>query len=116
MLNECEKQSPGTTACGARSARTTIVFRPGTLAVTALLVMFLTMAQAWAQNPAAPPSLKTIPIPQPSNLDSFVKSRPAAIALGKALFWDMQVGSDAVQACATCHFNAGADIRPKNVI
>src|SRR5512134_3988351 len=37
-----------------------------------------------------------------------------ALALGKALFWDMQVGSDAVQACASCHFRAGADPRSKN--
>jgi cytochrome c peroxidase len=33
-----------------------------------------------------------------------------ALALGKALFWDQQVGSDG-QACASCHFNAGADAR-----
>ena len=36
--------------------------------------------------------------------------------LGKALFWDMQVGSDGVQACATCHFRAGADPRKKNQV
>jgi cytochrome c peroxidase len=35
--------------------------------------------------------------------------------LGKALFWDQQVGSDG-QACASCHFNAGADNRTKNQI
>lgn len=45
-----------------------------------------------------------------------VKDQAALIALGKALFWDMQVGSDGVQSCATCHFNAGADIRSKNQI
>lgn len=45
-----------------------------------------------------------------------VKDQTALIALGKALFWDMQVGSDGVQACATCHFNAGADIRTTNQI
>lgn len=36
-----------------------------------------------------------------------------AIALGKALFWDEQVGSDG-NACASCHFNAGADTRLSN--
>ncbi len=36
------------------------------------------------------------------------------IALGKALFWDMQIGSDGVQACASCHFHAGADNRITN--
>ena len=40
--------------------------------------------------------------------------RPAAQVLGKALFWDMQVGSDGVQACGSCHFHAGADNRTKN--
>jgi cytochrome c peroxidase len=40
--------------------------------------------------------------------------RPGAEVLGKALFWDMQVGSDGVQACGTCHFHAGADNRTRN--
>jgi len=40
-------------------------------------------------------------------------ARDAAAALGKALFWDMQIGSDVVQACASCHFHAGADNRTK---
>jgi cytochrome c peroxidase len=39
--------------------------------------------------------------------------RPAAEILGKALFWDMQVGSDGIQSCATCHFHAGVDSRTK---
>ncbi|MHC4179757.1 MAG: hypothetical protein ACYSWU_19790, partial [Planctomycetota bacterium] len=43
-----------------------------------------------------------------------VAARAEAAALGKALFWEMQVGSDAVQACASCHFHAGADNRTKN--
>jgi cytochrome c peroxidase len=44
----------------------------------------------------------------------FINDRQAAIQLGKALFWDMQVGSDGVQACASCHFHAGADPRFTN--
>lgn len=40
--------------------------------------------------------------------------RPASEILGKALFWDMQVGSDSVQACGTCHASAGVDHRTKN--
>jgi len=59
-------------------------------------------------------SLKTIPVPEPPNLANYVRDRTAAIQLGKALFWDMQVGSDGVQACASCHFHAGADRRTKN--
>lgn len=44
---------------------------------------------------------------------NFVTDEAAAIGLGKALFWDQQAGSDG-QACASCHFNAGADNRIKN--
>jgi cytochrome c peroxidase len=50
----------------------------------------------------------------PSNLGDFVRDGAKLVALGKALFWDMQVGSDGVTACASCHFNAGADSRAKN--
>ena len=55
-------------------------------------------------------------VPLPENLDNFIKDRDAAVKLGKALFWDMQVGSDGVQACASCHFHAGADNRAKNAL
>jgi cytochrome c peroxidase len=58
-------------------------------------------------------SLKTVTIPEPPNLSNFVIDKDAAIQLGKALFWDMQVGSDGVQACASCHFHAGADTRTR---
>nr|NIO79897.1 cytochrome C peroxidase [Candidatus Aminicenantes bacterium]NIQ13289.1 cytochrome C peroxidase [Candidatus Dadabacteria bacterium]NIQ65862.1 cytochrome C peroxidase [Candidatus Aminicenantes bacterium]NIT21849.1 cytochrome C peroxidase [Candidatus Aminicenantes bacterium] len=43
---------------------------------------------------AAPASLKTVPVPVPDNLDQFVRNKALAIVLGKALFWDMQAGSD----------------------
>ncbi len=59
-------------------------------------------------------SLKTVPVPEPPNLSVYVRDKAAAIQLGKALFWDMQVGSDGVQACASCHSHAGADNRAKN--
>ena len=76
------------------------------------------VATAQTVPPAEPPvplsSLKTIPIPEPENLAEFVRDRNAAVILGKALFWDMQVGSDGIQACASCHFHAGADSRSKN--
>jgi cytochrome c peroxidase len=62
-------------------------------------------------------SLATVPIPRIENLAEFLKpdvaSRRAAVRLGKALFWDMQVGSDG-QACGSCHFHAFADNRAKN--
>ncbi len=60
----------------------------------------------------------------PSNENDYIRdtttpvardaSRLAAMRLGKALFWDMQVGSDGVQSCGSCHFAAGADNRTKN--
>jgi cytochrome c peroxidase len=58
--------------------------------------------------------LSAVKVPEPTNLYEFVSNKQRAIELGKALFWDMQVGSDGVQACASCHFNAGADSRTKN--
>ena len=63
-----------------------------------------------------PPPLSAVPVPRPSNLADFIRDEGAARILGKALFWDMQVGSDGVQACASCHFRAGADPRKKNQI
>jgi cytochrome c peroxidase len=63
-----------------------------------------------------PGDLAAIPVPTPPNLNEFVRDEEAARVLGKALFWDMQVGSDGVQACATCHFRAGADPRSRNQV
>ena len=63
-----------------------------------------------------PGDLRAIPVPGPADLGDFVKDSAMALALGKALFWDMQVGSDGVQACASCHFRAGADPRSKNQV
>jgi len=61
-------------------------------------------------------SLKTITVPGPTSaeLANLIKDKNAAIALGKAFFWEMQFGSDGKTACATCHFNAGADSRTGN--
>ena len=61
-----------------------------------------------------PGSLDSIPVPLPADLADYVVDRDAAVVLGKALFWDAQVGSDGRTACASCHWNAGADIRPVN--
>lgn len=61
-------------------------------------------------------SLKTVPVPGPTvaELSAVVQNKSAAIALGKAFFWEMQFGSDGNTACATCHYNAGADSRSFN--
>lgn len=53
-------------------------------------------------------------VPLPENLDEFIRDRSVAIQLGKALFWEMQVGSDGIQSCASCHFKGGVDGRTKN--
>lgn len=61
-------------------------------------------------------ALSTVPTPNVPELSMYVANKTAAIALGKTLFWDMQAGSDGVQACASCHFNAGADSRAINSV
>lgn len=66
-----------------------------------------------AEAPIPLTALNTVQVPLPADLDVYIKDRAAAIRLGKALFWDMQVGS-AGQACASCHYNAGADSRSVN--
>ena len=65
-------------------------------------------------RPLAP--LSSVPIPPVFGMDGIVADKTAAIELGKALFWDMQAGSDDIQACASCHFNAGADSRVNNEV
>jgi cytochrome c peroxidase len=66
-----------------------------------------------AEAPIPLQALNQVQVPLPANLDVYIKDRAAAIRLGKALFWDMQVGSDKT-ACASCHYNAGADSRSVN--
>src|SRR4028118_1370941 len=84
--------------------------------VVAVVILAGHSASAQVGPPIANPlkSLTTVAVPEPPNLGEFVKDKPAAIALGKALFWDTQVGSNGNQACATCHFHAGVDTREKN--
>ncbi|KAF0219115.1 MAG: hypothetical protein FD174_2201 [Geobacteraceae bacterium] len=60
-------------------------------------------------NPVFGTSGGSVPAAVPANLSPYITDMNAAIRLGKALFWDMQVGSDGRTACATCHYRAGAD-------
>jgi cytochrome c peroxidase len=60
-------------------------------------------------------SLKTVTAPRPQDFAAYVRDQGALLTLGKALFWDEQLGSDGL-ACASCHFHAGADNRSKNAI
>ncbi len=71
----------------------------------------LVSAPVWAQGGA---SLKSIAVPKPPDLNRYVRDEKTLVALGKALFWDMQLSSDSRVACATCHFHAGADHRRQN--
>ena len=64
-----------------------------------------------APNPVLPKDPVTGKATLRGDLADYVANLPAAIQLGKALFWDMQAGSDDKTACATCHFHAGADAR-----
>lgn len=65
---------------------------------------------------SAPSALELSDVPDMSHiLDEFIADEAMAIALGKAFFWDKAVGSGGV-ACASCHFNAGADTRSVNAL
>src|SRR5919198_232163 len=83
---------------------------------TLILSIVLSTSRIQAQTSAAQFGLKGIGPALPANLGDFVRDRAAAIALGKALFWEMQTGGDGIQACASCHFHAGVDDRVKNTL
>ncbi len=103
-----------------------------TLVASTLIAFAFTPAVAqFLEDPSPPPpSAKDLDLPiivetisgldlvdeaTPDGENGFIKDEAAAVLLGKALFWDMQMGSDEV-ACATCHYHAGADNRSKNQV
>src|SRR4028118_1121684 len=95
--------------------RTSHIMAIATVVAVAILAGHTASAQFAASEPSeALASLKTVAVSEPSNLGEFVKNKTAAIALGKSLFWDLQVGSNGMIACASCHFEAGVDNRAKN--
>ncbi|MEK0083802.1 cytochrome-c peroxidase [Benzoatithermus flavus] len=84
----------------------------------AIVLPFLGLTTVQAAEP--PPSVAPLdvaamppPGPSPQDYQRYVKNRDWLVVLGKALFWDSAVGSDG-QACASCHFHAGADPRTVN--
>ncbi len=87
--------------------------------LSGLMLLFNHQVSA-AVPPVEPPEPLSVPaalslndVPNIPGIWKFMKNKQAAIRLGKALFWDMAVGSDG-QACASCHFHAGADNRIRN--
>ena len=91
---------------------------------TAIIVAAMLLFTGWPLNLFAhdgpiPTSLKGVSVPPVpgllDGLDPIVIDKKEAIALGKALFWDMNAGSDGM-SCGSCHFHAGADRRVKNQI
>jgi cytochrome c peroxidase len=93
------------------------------LCATVALITGNAQAQTGSETPTLE-TLRGVKVPDPSGteggrtvkLADYIADRPTAIRLGKALFWDMNLGSDGSTACATCHFQAGADNRTKNQI
>jgi cytochrome c peroxidase len=88
------------------------------ITIAVVIVIAIVSGHIVSAQTGPPPlaSLKGVQVPEPDNLKEFIKDRTAAIKLGKAFFWDMQVGSDGLLSCASCHFHAGADNRSKNQI
>ena len=82
-----------------------------------ILVSCLLLAQSVFAHGPEPGPLQDVPIPPVPGLldgpDPIIKDKNMAIALGKAFFWDMNVGSDGY-SCAGCHGRAGAGQRVKN--
>ena len=115
----------GLAACGGGEAG----LSSGSAAVSKAAGQPSMKALAVATVPAVPPlltlqSMRGVTPPDPAGteggkpvvLADYVQDRAATIRLGKALFWDMSIGSDGNTACATCHFQAGADNRITNQI
>ena len=105
--------SPNATASKSANQRTVKALAVAATAVTPAVPIapFLqTMHGVTPPDPAGTEDGK------PVVLADYVQDRAAAIVLGKALFWDMSIGSDGNTACATCHFHAGADSRITNQI
>jgi cytochrome c peroxidase len=80
------------------------------------------LQQQLSLNPFDLRPLSKEPVPQPFVIEPIqpvvgtIINQAAAVRLGKALFWDIQAGSDGQQACAVCHASFGADARRFNTI
>ena len=102
------------------------------ISILVLIMVGFNPQFTWAQPPVVNPGqiraaaqasglepLGNVPVPVPNLAAAGVlnpnnpKADQDLLRLGKAFFWDQQVGSDG-QACGSCHFEAGADRRAKN--
>src|SRR3954453_22043433 len=96
------------------SRRTRVV-----LAVLAFATLVALGAGGWrsadAKNVGMRP-LSQLAVPASPELEQFVRDTTSLERLGKALFWDMQAGSDGRTACASCHYSGGADNRSRNEV
>jgi len=97
-----------------RAVKSTRLTRP--LAIFVIVSVAVASGSFVSAQTTSPQSLKDVAIPRPDNLGEFVKDEKAVIKLGKAFFWDVNIGSDNKTSCATCHFHAGVDNRSKNQI
>lgn len=85
--------------------------------ITATLIFLWTLPSLGWGHGFPPDTLRGIKVPKTPGLSN--GSRPIIISdkyariLGKALFWDTNLGSDGM-ACASCHYHAGADERITN--
>ena len=102
-------------ASGRSAASRPMTLVSWTIALGAAVVPFLFGAHAQAQTAFFERSLKGIAVPEPLDLNDYVADREAAIRLGKALFWDVRLGTDGQTACATCHHHAGVDSRTRGI-
>jgi cytochrome c peroxidase len=88
-------------------------FKSKTFFTATLLYGLGLPSSAWAALTPPQPVNTENNIPLDTAGNGIIKDKSWAIVLGKALFWDIQAGSDN-QACASCHFSAGADSRIRN--
>ena len=87
------------------------------LSLLQVITFLIVTNEACAQGDISDQNMKGLKVAITDGLISgnspIVTNKQSAIQLGKALFWEMRVGSDGV-ACASCHFHAGADNRKHN--
>jgi cytochrome c peroxidase len=105
------QETEPTTPIEITSANSTLFTAPTSLAAEKRTAVI--SAEEFAAT--APGPLETLSLPE-IDLSEYVADETAAVALGKALFWDQQISSDGFVACATCHYHFGVDVRTRNTV